>query len=65
MFAAADIESIAKASRTADLLVGDIRAMVESHDVLLTELALALIRDAADVLARLRRLESLTRTPGA
>ena len=56
-----DKENIIKAGQTADLLVQDLRSLVRSDDLLLSELALEMVEWAVKIEQRLKRLEILTR----
>jgi len=54
-----DNESIVKASQTANLLVQDIRALLHSDNLLLSDIAMEILEQAVKVENRLKRLESI------
>ena len=61
MLNATDREKVVKASQTANLLVQDLRELVNSEDALLSDIALEVLRQATQVENRLKRIESLSR----
>jgi hypothetical protein len=62
MLNARDQEMVAKSSQTANLLVQDLRELVQSDDPLLSDVALDILQEAVKVESRLKRIESLART---
>ena len=61
MLDANDRERVVKSVQTADLLVQDLRDLVKSENPLLSDIALELLKPAAEVEQRLKRIESVTR----
>lgn len=61
MLNAKDREQVVKSAQTANLLVQDLRELVQSDDPLLSDVALDLLQEAVKVENRLKRIESLGR----
>lgn len=61
MLNAQDQEKVAKSSQAANLLAQDLRELVSADDPLLGDVALDLLRQAAEIENRLKRIESITR----
>lgn len=59
MLNAQDKERVVKASQTANLLVGDLRDMVKTENLLLSDFALETLELAVRVEQRLKRIVSL------
>jgi hypothetical protein len=57
-----DQERIIKASQSANLLDQDLRELVKSENVLLADVALEILHQAAKIEQRLKRLESICRS---
>ena len=55
-----DQESVVKGSQTANLLVSDLRAMVQSENILLSDIALEMLEQAVRIEQRLKRIASTT-----
>ena len=54
-----DNENVVKACQTANLLVQDLRAMLRSDNPLLADIAMEILKMAAEVENRLKRLEAI------
>ena len=54
-----DQENVVKACQTANLLVQDLRAMLHSDNLLLSDIAMEILEQAVKVENRLKRLEAI------
>ncbi len=61
MLNAVDQEKLTKASQTADLLIQDLRDMVKSENLLLVEIVMDVLQQAALIEQKLKRLESISK----
>jgi len=57
-----DRKNVVKASQTANLLVQDLRELLHSDNPLLADIAMEILKQAAEVENRLKRLESIGHT---
>ncbi len=62
MINATDRKRIVKASQTANLLVSDLRALVNSPNPLLADIALEVLQKVVEVETKLKRIEGITQT---
>ena len=61
MFNAQDKERVVKASQTANLLVSDLREMVNADDLLLADVAMEMLGQAVQLEQKLKRIASLAK----
>lgn len=58
---ATDKENIIKSAQTANLLMQDLRELLQSQDPLLADIALEIVEQTAKIEQRLKRLESVAK----